>query len=130
MILDVGGNQIETLPEHSFVQALYIANNNLTVFPLWKSLFEVDVRYNKLTSLPDITPRYIYLYGNPICKNGWVPNSEELRDALEYDEAGCSKQCSNTCVNDYRGSGTCELECYSDACNFDGGDCTDSNAYR
>ncbi len=123
-ILDVGENRIESLPAQSGVVILEIHNNNLTALPSWSHLSVLDARYNLLQNLPeDVHLTDAWLRGNPLCENGWEPSSRTLKNAFEKPGRGCTKQCSNVCLDVDLGDGYCNSHCNSKPCNFDKGDC-------
>eukprot|EP00945_MAST-04E_sp_MAST-4E-sp1_P007855 g7855.t1 len=110
--LEVGGNRIRHLADDSKVRYLSAPNNQLTKFPKWDALVHLDVRGNKLASLPDLAVEDVWVHGNLLCDNGWTPPSK-LKEALDKPGQGCTRQCSPTCLDVYVGDGVCSLECLS-----------------
>ena len=73
--------------------------------------------------------KYLYIYGNPICSNGWR-NSDaataDIKQLMESSKAGCRKQCSPYCTYTSLKHKQCLRECNSEACEYQKGTCSRS----
>jgi hypothetical protein len=121
--LQVGGNQIHTLPMKSTVYYVEIFGNNLTSFPSWDSVEFLDARHNQLEALPNLNIQTLYVAGNPLCWNGWKASTRSMMSAMTEDGKGCSEQCSKTCLDEYVGDTRCDFQCYTEWCEYDEHDC-------
>ena len=72
-----------------------------------KSLSQVDLRHNDLTYLPSTAGKwsnveYLYLAGNPLCRNSNIPT------VLKKAQGLCEQQCSEGCPSDLLGRYGCD----------------------
>merc|ERR1711908_71963 len=112
------GNRLQTLPKELYalnktLEGLVLSRNNLTFWSFPKEFQELyrlqilDLRNNSISKLPPWFDELdelheLTVYGNPVCSNGWVQSSmcpPKTRTLLEMEELGCSKQCSDMCLN-------------------------------
>jgi len=113
-------------------------NNNISTVPdsIGKmiKLRQLDLRNNAIEILPNDailklqkSLKYIYLYDNPICINGWLNANSDMRNMVDQSaelyDAGCQPQCSMYCQDKWLDSKICLRECNSKACKFNNGAC-------
>ena len=111
----VFNNQLKSLPDSvGNLQKLLLFfawNNTLRTLPKtvgnMKSLSQVDLRHNDLTYLPSTAGKwsnveYLYLAGNPLCRNSNIPT------VLKKAQGLCEQQCSEGCPSDLLGRYGCD----------------------
>jgi hypothetical protein len=136
--LKLDGNYITSIPNEienlKHLQIIDAQNNRIASvskeIEKLSRLDTLDIRNNILDSIPAELSNlrsliYIYLHGNPICSNGWLPKAPNSLQELVKNSpgAGCNKQCSMFCKDVYTNDGMCDPECNSLSCTFDRGDC-------
>jgi Leucine-rich repeat (LRR) protein len=138
LLLDlfVDGNNLTNIPSSLFdamtLWGLRLNNNRIVNIPRGigklARLNNIDLRNNAIDALPDDFAnlkrlKYAYLYGNPICSNGWLSDNAAMRKITDSVEGGCNAQCSPYCQNRYTENSICGRECNSEVCDYDGGAC-------
>ena len=141
--ITLDGNGLSQIPGHilNLNKTLYllnIQNQNITSLPenlgSLSKLGVLDLRNNSITMLPESVTnlnrmKYLYLYANPLCSNGWMETApEEVKKMVQQnegkeDQAGCKRQCSPYCQNRHLNSNVCGRECNSIECEFNKGSC-------
>ena len=116
---------------------LSLHNNRITSLPRQigqlSRLFSLDLRNNSIPSFPAELNKlarkklkYLYVYNNPICSNGWINSggpSEEIKKFLISPEMGCKEQCSPYCNSRQLGEKQCLRDCNSIDCKYQNGMC-------
>jgi leucine-rich repeat protein SHOC2 len=138
LTLFVDGNYIVDIPAEikyaTTLMSLKIHNNYIKNIPkevgFLKQMHDIDLRNNSLSRLPlsflelKKSLKYIYLYNNPICRNGWLEKNRKMKEFVDkVPEAGCEKQCSIYCQDRFLTAKPCVRECNSVECDFQDGVC-------
>ena len=124
LFLYLNGNPLEKFPDESLKAKLIdlgISGCNLKSLPSYLSEFKelryLDARDNNITMVDDDLKKLLetnkvesYFSGNAVCA---VDNSLDC-------EPLCSKSCWSKAVSN---NGICDVNCNTEACAFDGGDC-------
>ena len=131
------GNKIHSLPSSvgNAENTLYffvVARNNLTEFPpsfaKLRFLKVLDIRNNSIEHLPGwntlVSMEHLYVAGNPLCQKGWV-GTGRVRALMAKEQGGCTRQCSDMCLNSSLDNGGCDIQCNVPECNYDNGSCKD-----
>eukprot|EP00944_MAST-04C_sp_MAST-4C-sp1_P006193 g6193.t1 len=134
--LTVDGNQLTALPSNignvrKTLKLFGATRNNLTSFPdsfsQLSKLNVLDIRNNSFESLPAwnelSTLHHMTVAGNPLCRNGWV-GTGRVKDLMEKEGEGCTRQCSDMCLNTYLSNAGCDPACNVPECNYDNKKCT------
>ena len=123
--LYIHGNFIEMFPSENLKDSLVylgVSRCGLNLLPSYLSMFKnlkyLDARDNQLSTISEELKHLLrtndveaYFAGNVV-----FCDVEE-----EFD---CGPLCSNTCLSKrYSGDGFCDVECNTEDCKFDGGDC-------
>lgn len=77
-----------------------------------------------LHRIPNLSQRFIYFnddvfLGAPLYLDHLITESEGIKIWTAWHLPDCSELCQWTFIGD----GTCDLNCYTELCHFDGGDC-------
>eukprot|EP00944_MAST-04C_sp_MAST-4C-sp1_P015113 g15113.t1 len=131
----VDGNDLDSLPLNignvwKTLKLFGAARNNLTSVPSsfsqLSNLNVLDLRNNSLTSLPPwdqlTSLTYLTVAGNPLCTNGWQ-SSGKVRELMANEGEGCTRQCSDMCLNMYLYNDGCDAACNVPECNYDNRQC-------
>ena len=133
--LTVDGNHFDSLPSSignagKTLTFFGAARNNLTSIPLsfsrLSNLIEVDLRNNSLASLPSwdqlTSLTHLTVAGNPLCTNGWQ-GTGTVRELMRKDGMGCTRQCSDMCIDLLLENEGCDYQCNVQECNYDNRQC-------
>ena len=131
----VDGNCLDSLPSNignvrTTLKIFGAARNNLTSIPSsfshLSNLNVVDLRNNSLTSLPPwdqlTSLTHLTVAGNPLCMNGWQGKGR-VRELMRKDGMGCTRQCSDMCVDLLLENKGCDYQCNVPECNYDNRQC-------
>ena len=139
--LTLDGNNIRHIPLEigklmNKLRMLTLQNNKILDIPAeigqLNALWMLDLRNNSISSFPkEMTifgkktnkNKYLYIYGNPICVNGWMSSDADIKRLMESSKAGCAKQCSPYCNHKSLNDKHCLRECNSEACEYQKGTC-------
>ena len=142
--LMLDGNNIRHIPVEisklmNKLQFLKLQNNKIVDIPAeigqLDVLWMIDLRNNNVSYFPkemaifgkkNNKKKYLYIYGNPICVNGWMSSdaaTSDIKQLLESSKAGCTKQCSPYCTYTLLKQKQCLRECNSEACEYQKGTC-------
>lgn len=140
--LYLDGNNLTSMPEHigklKTLTNLRLSNNYISRVVVsmrnLMNLHDIDLRNNRIVTMPEDAIdglnnlKYIYLYPNPICSNGWLDTAPTVKEIVEQSNdrgAGCRAQCSLYCQDRIlkRKSKMCARDCNSESCSYDGGRC-------
>ena len=123
--LYIDGNMIQRFPKEDLNDGLLqlgISRCNLRSLPLYMSTFKklqyLDARDNHLSKIEDGL-RSILLQNKA---ESYFSGNREL--CLTEKVLDCEPICSQTCPSKkFSGDGFCHVQCNTDDCHFDGGDC-------
>eukprot|EP00944_MAST-04C_sp_MAST-4C-sp1_P016026 g16026.t1 len=104
-------NNVSSLPSSistlTKLEVLDMRNNSLTFLPPW----------NELKSLV-----HLYVAGNPLCKFGWA-GTGRVKALMETHGKGCTRQCSDSCLDILLENMYCNNDCNVPECDYDNGKC-------
>jgi hypothetical protein len=146
ILLHLDGNKLSSVPrgigDLSSVISLRLSNN-LHIDQLPKEIGylqhveALDLRNTSLSALPGTVAdmpslKYLYVYGNPLCENGWLGKMKanmgekryaKLQALIDGETVGCSKQCSPYFQDRLFARQKCYDPCNQDSCNYCDGVC-------
>lgn len=82
------------------------------------SLHTLPSAFDKMQSLKDLA-----VWGNPICRYGCQSCSSKMQTLLDIEGLGCTKQCSDICLNSDIATPGCVISCNVSSCDYSNGEC-------
>jgi hypothetical protein len=140
-LISLSGNKLTKLPLtfgdgalKKSLGELKLARNNLTSASFPQSfqnldrLVILDLRNNSLHTLPSAFDKMqslkdLAVWGNPICRYGCQSCSSKVQTLLDKEGLGCTKQCSDICLNSDIATPGCVISCNVSSCDYSNGEC-------